>query len=208
MPQTVLRTRSRFNRDIRVNLERGEYKLLVNGARESGEYIRKLWEYAFDTFDYPGTFSPKHIVVFGLAGGTVVHMLRAIHPQAVIIGVDIDRKMIDIGKKYFGLADISDLRYVHADARSYVKSHKGTQFDCAVIDLFVGPDIPDFVVSEQFQNDVRRIVAKDGRVMVNFLREPGYEKKADMLCAILSSVYPVVTSCDRYNNRFFLAHRS
>src|SRR3989344_2102034 len=105
-PQTILRTSSKYNDDIRVNEERGKLKLLVNGSRESGEYIEKLWKEAFAAFGFGGLGSvTPSILVLGVAGGTVIHLLRRMFPAAAITGVDIDDVMLDIGRTYFGLGE-------------------------------------------------------------------------------------------------------
>lgn len=200
-PQTVFRTSSRYNRDIRVNLENGRYKLLVNGARESGEYIRKLWEYAFFRFGQP-VRSPRSILILGIAGGTVIDLLSDRYPRAKIVGVDIDQTMIDIGKKYFGLDAISNLRCICADAKEFVKQ-TNSRFDVVVIDLFIGPDVPDFVLKLNFQRKIRRLLGNNGILVINYLRQPGYEEKATKLEELLGDLYGDVELVDRYNNRFF-----
>lgn len=201
-PQTVLRTSSRYNRDIRVNEENGTLKLLVNGARESGEYIRKLWKYAFSHFEKPKK-SPQSILVLGIAGGTLIHELSDRYPHAKIAGVDIDQTMIDIGKRYFGLDAISNLRCICANARNFIQRTKD-RFDMIIVDLFIGPDVPDFVSSLSFQQKINRLLTKNGCVVVNYLRQPGYEEKATELEALLRNLYGDVELVDRYNNRFFL----
>lgn len=201
-PQTVFRTSSRYNRDIRINEENGKLKLLVNGARESGEYIKGLWVHAFSRFALPE--GVKHILVLGIAGGTVIQMFHNRYTRAKIVGVDIDQTMIDIGKRYFGLDTISNLRCICADAKEFVEQ-TNNRFDVVVIDLFIGPDVPDFVISLPFQRKIRRMLTKNGRVVVNYLRQPGYEEKAIKIEELLGDIYGDVETVDRYNNRFFCA---
>ncbi len=203
-PQTIARLSSAYNRDIRINEEQGRYKLLVNGARESGAYIEDLWRFAFFRLGVSHR-SLGNVLVLGVAGGTVIHILGAMHPKARIIGVDIDHVMIDVGRRYFSLGEIPGLRLICADARIFVKAHKGPRFDLIIIDLFIGPNIPDVVISEPFQKDVQKILAQNGSVMINYLRQSGYETKAGTLQKILKKLYSSVCSIDRYNNRFFLA---
>ncbi|HLD24807.1 MAG TPA: fused MFS/spermidine synthase [Patescibacteria group bacterium] len=201
-PQTVLRTSSRYNRDIRINEERGRQKLLVNGARESGEYIEGLWKFAFSRFHLPK--QAKNVLILGVAGGTVIRMLSQLYPKARITGVDIDEVMINIGKTYFGLNDISQATLVCDDAKNFITKTK-ERFDAVIVDVFIGPDVPDFVLTEDFQKNVKNILSKTGGVMINYLRQPGYEEKATKLEHVLQNLYDEVRSVDRYNNRFFYA---
>lgn len=203
-PKTIARLSSPYNRDIRINLESNRYKLLVNGARESGAYIEGLWRFAFDTLGI-SLHPAKNILVLGVAGGTAIHLLHAMYPASQIIGVDIDQVMIDVGRKYFGLGNLPSLHLIRNDAGAFVTSYKGHRFDIIIVDLFIGPDVPDVVLSSAFQQNIQSCLTKDGRVMINYLKEPGYEKKALVLQKVLRRFYRNVTFVDRYNNRFFLA---
>lgn len=205
VPFTILKTGSRYNKDIRINEENGKFKLLVNGARESGAYIEGLWRYALRNLRFTGRAKTKNILVLGVAGGTVIHLLHNLYPDARIIGVDIDAVMIEVGKKYFGLDTMQNLRCVCADAATFVASYKGTRFDLVVVDIFVGPDIPDFVSSAAFERNVKKHVSAGGVVLINYLRQPGYEEKAAKLQNVLQTLYNNVGSADIHNNRFFLA---
>jgi len=143
--------------------------------------------------------------VLGTAGGTVIHLLRELFPQSQITGVDIDEVMISVGKKYFGLSEVQNLKLICEDAKVFVKQYTGNRYDLVVTDIFVGPDVPDFVVSIDFQRGVKKILDKKGVTIINYLRQPGYEKKAPKLFTVLTSLYAKVSSADRNNNRFFLA---
>ncbi len=205
IPLTILRTGSRHNKDIRVLEESGKYKLLVNGARESGAYIAELWRYAFRCLHVDDTRSVTNILVLGIAGGTVIHMLHALYPKARITGVDIDEVMIDVGKNYFGLGKVAKFTMVCMDAAAFVAFHKGLRFDCVVVDIYVGPDVPDFVLTPEFQSSVKKIFTANGFVLINYLHQSGYEEKVVKLRDILQTIYKNVQSADIYNNRFFLA---
>src|SRR3990167_7141257 len=95
-PQTVGRFTSFYNKDIRVVEEQGRYKILVNGSRQSGPYIEMLWRKALSSFSITKNLPVKRILVLGVAGGNLIHLLRKMYPSASIVGVDIDQVMIDI----------------------------------------------------------------------------------------------------------------
>ena len=205
-PRTIARLSSPFNRSIRINEENGKYKLLANGARESGAYIEGLWQFAFERLQFPGNRKMRRILVLGTAGGTVIHMLHALFPQARITGVDIDEVMISVGKKYFALDKVPGLRLVCEDAVKFVKQYTGSRFDLIITDIFVGPDVPDFVTSPDYQRRVKKLLSGNGLTMINYLRQPGYEKRALALYDVLNSIYSYVVFADTHNNRFFLAN--
>src|SRR3989344_462699 len=99
-PVLLFKTSSRFNPDIRVVREWGGMKLLVNGSRQSGPNIRKLWERAFRAFRLDAVGTIKSILVLGIGGGTVIELLSARFPTAAITAVDVDQTIIDIAKDY------------------------------------------------------------------------------------------------------------
>lgn len=207
-PRTVVKTSSQYNRDIRVVEEALTYKLLVNGATETGPYIRKLLLYAFKKFNISKEKNVKTILVLGVAGGTIIHTLHNMYPQAQITGVDIDDVMIGLGKKYFGLNTISNLILIKADAKVYIQRRQKDTFDCIVIDLFIGREIPQFVKSIDFLHRVKKLLSPSGFVFINYLKELEFGLKPSGMTKALHTVFTNVRSVDCQYNRFFLAKKS
>jgi len=81
VPRVIYKTGSRYNRKIWVVEEAGKNKLLVNGARESGPYIEGLWRYALRELLVDSSRLVQNILVLGVAGGTVIHLLHALYPE-------------------------------------------------------------------------------------------------------------------------------
>lgn len=218
-PQTKLITSSKYNHLIRVNEEYGENKLLVNGSRQSGLYIRKLWQKALLDFGIIGPRLPElkqfqfresqknNILVLGVAGGTVIHMLHGLYPKAKITGIDIDKKMIDIGKKYFGLGEISGLSLVNSDALEFVHNavRRKSKYDLIIVDLSFGRKIPEFVENKDFLLKIKSLLTDHGKVIINYLRELEYKEKSELLLKLLETVFVHVSDAQIARNRFFMA---
>jgi spermidine synthase len=206
VPRTVVRYSSPYNRDIRVLEEKGKNKLLVDGSRQSGEYVLKLWQEALCTFGIIPSPDIRSILLFGVAGGTLIHLLHALYPDATIHGVDVDARMIDIGKKYFGLGKIGRLTLTVADAKKFLLGAiaKKKQWDMVVVDLFVGAAIPAFVGEERFIRNLKRIMAPKGILLINYLHEREYGALAALLLCKLEKIFRSVRDCEVYNNRFFM----
>lgn len=199
-PRTVARFSTKYNKDIRINEEKGKFKLLVNGSRQSGAYIETLWKKAFDAFELPDCV--MSILVLGVAGGTVIQMLYRHYPDADITGVDIDQTMIDIGKQYFSLDKIGNLSFVCQDAEKFVADKK--KFDLIIVDLYIGTHIPELVRKISFLKNLKASLTKNGVVVVNYLREFEYGKKSETLRQALIKLFAKVQEKDLYGNRFFL----
>ena len=204
-PRVILKRKSVYNRDIRVIHERGVYKLLVNGSRQSGEYIKILWQYALAEFHIIPSPDIKRILVLGVAGGTIIHLLHAVYPDALIDGVDIDREMLEIGKKYFSLDSVKGLTLTVSDAKEFIiKSAKQRKtWDMIVVDLYVGASIPAFVGENQFLHDIKTILSPQGIVLINYLREFEYEKLSMHVSEKLRGVFHMVKDTEINCNRFF-----
>lgn len=201
-PQTIARFSTKYNRDIRVVEEQGKYKLLVSGSRQSGEYIRMLWQRVISDFGVIPSPDVRSILVLGVAGGTVIHLLHAIYPEARIEGVDIDEKMIEVGEKYFSLSKVNGLTLIQGDAATFIKRSKN-HWDLVVIDLFIGANIPPFVGDEVFLLNIKKILTPRGTVLINYLREFEYEKLSDLLYTRLTKVFSEVKDTKIFFNRFF-----
>lgn len=205
VPRVIARYSSSYNRDIRVLEEKGKYKILVNGSRQSGEYVLKLWQHAFCTFGIIPSPDIRSILVLGVAGGTVIHLTSAIYPDATIDGVDIDEKMLHIGKKYFGLDRVKGLTLRVSDAKAFLAkaARKRDHWDMILVDTHVGPDVPEFVNDERFLTLVRRALTPRGVAIVNYLRELKYQKLSEHLRKKLKNIFGSVRETDIYFNRFF-----
>ncbi len=85
--------------------------------------------------------SPKRILVLGLGGGTIVHLLRRFFPESHITCVELDREHITIAKQFF-LIPTENVKVVHADAYDFLKdaTHKQKgekqKFDWIIDDVF------------------------------------------------------------------------
>lgn len=202
-PEVVFRTRSIHNHDICVVRQWGGYKLLVNGSPQSGPYIRMLWNRALRKFRINSLLNIRTILVLGVGGGTVIELLARQYPNATITAVDIDKTMIDIAKRYFRSDSIANLRVVCGDAKVFVRSC--SRYDLVIVDLFIGPKIPEFVSSTPILKNLYAIVGPGGHLVINYLRELEYQEKSDELMVRLNALWGPVKEMNLYNNRFFLA---
>ncbi len=205
IPQKIAEFKTPFNSYIRINDEGSARKLLVNGSPQSGNYIDVLWSAAFGAFDIASRMNVKNILVLGTAGGTVIHKVHNLFPHARITGVEIDPVMIDIGKKYFDLGTIKELRFVHADAKEFVTSEvkKKHVYDLIIADMSFGRVIPEFLTTSLFIGKMKSLVTPYGSIVINYLRELEYGKKSELFMKTLQNFFSIVRDHVIYRNRFF-----
>ena len=206
IPQKIAEFRTPYNAYIRINDEGGgKKKLLVNGSSQSGAYIDVLWDAALGSFGIADLTSVKKILVLGTAGGTVIHKVHSFFPHARITGVEIDKTMIEIGKKYFSLNTIDTLHVVHADANNFVRQavKKKRSYDLVIADMFFGRMVPQFLTTPSFVDELYVLVKPNGHVVINYLRELEYKKKSDIYMRVLEKRFFSVRDHLIHRNRFF-----
>jgi spermidine synthase len=79
----------------------------------------------------------RSILVLGLGGGSVARVLRALAPEARIVGVEIDPGVVAAARAHLGL-DALGIEVVLADALGALRAGR-RRFDLIVEDVFVGP---------------------------------------------------------------------
>jgi spermidine synthase len=128
-------------------------------------------------------------------------------PGVKMTCVEIDKTIIDIAKNYFGMHEILNNTIVHEDAKlsvcRLVKEQK--IFDCVIIDLYFGRNIPTFITEQTYLKQIKQLLSPDGCVLINYLREKEYKIKSNSLEHTLKILFPVVHDFEIANNRFFYA---
>lgn len=208
-PHTLVRFSSKYNKDIHVVQVSRQNNLYVDGSSQSGLYIRRIWRTALKGFGINRHTSPKNILICGVAGGTVIHLLHTLYPKATMVGVDIDKDMIDVGRKYFGLGDIHTLTLIARDAGDFIRDglKKKVAFDMIVVDVFIGKHLPPFLLEQLFWESVINVLHEKGILLLNYLREDEYLSKSDKVESILIKLFMTVRDKTIYRNRFFFAQK-
>lgn len=78
----------------------------------------------------------RRILILGLAGGSVARVVRALAPRAHVVGVELDREVLRVSRRWLGL-DALGVDVVVGDARAYLARCR-RRFDLIVEDVFVG----------------------------------------------------------------------
>jgi predicted membrane-bound spermidine synthase len=79
----------------------------------------------------------RRVLVLGLAAGSVAGALRALDPDAEVVGVEHDREILALARRHFGMNRLG-LEVVAGDAFRYLRAER-RRFDLVVEDLFIGP---------------------------------------------------------------------
>jgi hypothetical protein len=114
----------------------------------------------------------RRVLLLGLGGGSVGGAVRALDPQAEIVGVELNGDVLRLARKHLEL-DRLDLELVVGNALEFLRRDR-RRFDMIVEDLFVGPSRsvgkPDWLLDEGYHLIGRRLRTR-GLAVSNTIHE-------------------------------------
>ena len=149
----------------------------VGGLTQSGGVLKNIWRKSLRQIQRTNNRAQRCLIL-GLGGGTAAKLVSELwpasqrgEPSSKITGVDLDPKMVEMGKKYLGLDDDA-INVVIGDAYDFLTDHRPLttdHFDLILVDLYVGDEFPKKFESENFLRSSRSILAEGGFVVFNRL---------------------------------------
>lgn len=152
---------------------------------------------------------PARIALVGLAGGTVARQFTEIDGPIPIDGVEIDPKIVEVGRRYFDMTE-PNLHVTVADGR-YWMATQAERYDVILVDAYRQPYIPFYLTTREFFQSAKAHMARDGVLAINVGRTPTDTRLVDALSGTLNAVFPnvfVIESNRRYTNSVIYATAS
>jgi len=149
---------------------------------------------------------PKRILTLGLGGGTLPMALDEILPEARQDVVEIDPAVIRVAREYFGFAPSERVNVYAQDGRVFVKraARQGMEYDLIMLDAFNGEYIPEHLMTREFLEEVKALLAPGGVVAANtFSISDLYDHESATYAAVFDELYTMRT--DTSGNRLILA---
>lgn len=156
---------SKYNGPIEVvtDIAWGKH-IVVDGLTQSGGVTNMVWK---NTLKQLKNKKITSCLIVGLGGGTIAKIIREKYREAKIIGVDIDKEFVELGKKYLDL-ESQNVEIHIEDAIEYLKSEK-RKFDLVVVDIFNGRSIPNEFNKADFANLIKKHLSDEGLAIFNRL---------------------------------------
>jgi spermidine synthase len=142
---------------------------------------------------------PGRIALVGLAGGTVARQFTAIDGPIPIDGVEIDPKIVEVGRRYFEMTE-PNLHVTVADGRYWMATQAG-RYDVILVDAYRQPYIPFYLTTREFFESAKAHLAPNGVLAINVGRTPTDSRLVDALSGTLNAVFPNVFTIES-NRRF------
>jgi SAM-dependent methyltransferase len=164
-PQKLLSTGSKLNSRIEVIDSFGHKRLDMGGLIQSGKIIEDIWNTGFTKL-LPRGFSPKSVLILGFGAGSAARLLARKWPKTKITGVEIDKQVINLAKKYFAVSKIPHLKIINSDAHAFVYEPRTTRYDLTLVDCYLGDQFPKKLESLSFYTKLSTI---SDHVLINRL---------------------------------------
>jgi spermidine synthase len=110
--------------------------------------------------------APKKILMIGLGGGSISTYYGRAMRDVAIDTVELDRRVIDVAKQYFGLRETPRVRYIAGDGRVFLSRSK-EQFDLILLDAYRGGYVPFHLLTKEFYTLVKNRLAPGGAASFN-----------------------------------------
>jgi spermidine synthase len=151
-------------------------------------------------FFNPAPYNPEHverIAIVGLAAGTTARQASQVYPQAVVDGYEIDPKIIEVGKTWFGM-DLPNLNAYAQDGR-WGLEHSPHTYQIISVDAYRPPYIPPHLTTREFFQIAHDHLAEDGVLVINVGRTAEDRRLVNALATTLNTVFPSVHAMDLPN---------
>jgi spermidine synthase len=167
IPIKIFRKKSARSKMIEVTWTNGELVLDSENTNYSYGSLQLILRYGLRNIGYKAILGMDHILLLGVAGGSVVKTLvDEIEYKGKITGVEIDSDMIQIANDYFNLNQIKQLEIIIDDAFEFVLKTK-QQYNLIIIDIFEDTKMPNFLFERFFSERICSLLKDQGFVLFN-----------------------------------------
>ncbi len=167
IPITIFKQKSTISSTIEVTWVNGELVLDSNNTNYSYGSLQRILKKGLQKIGFEKIKSMNHILVLGVAGGSVVKtLLNDVNYKGKITGVEIDPGIISIANTYFQLHEIPNLTIIIDDAFEFVLKTK-EKYDLIIIDIFQDTVMPNFLFEDFFTDRLEVILESKGSVLFN-----------------------------------------
>ncbi|MGD0611578.1 MAG: fused MFS/spermidine synthase [Anaerolineales bacterium] len=160
------------------------------------EYGGPWQQFLVGPFFYPGRQPEQvgRIAILGLAAGTTARQAAAVFPNVTIDGFEIDPKIVQVGRTYFGL-DLKNLNVIIQDAR-WGLTTSPYKYDLICVDAYRPPYIPPHLTTREFFQVVADHLNPQGVLVINVGRAPGDRRLIDGLATTIRTIFPSIYVMD------------
>lgn len=161
--------------------------------QDSYDYVFEYTRFA-DLYPELRRASTTSFLMLGGGAYTIPRTLVARNPELQVDVAELEPSLFPLAQVYFGLSDVSRIQNHVMDARVFIQETE-KQYDYIFMDTFnSGLYIPAHLTTQEFFTALKRRLARDGLLMINFIGARGLPGTTltDSFAATLRSVFPNV----------------
>jgi spermidine synthase len=132
---------------------------------------------------------PERMLVLGNAGGTIGRAYGRFYPRVQVDGVEIDPKLNQVARRFFGAGDNPRMRLIAADGRPWLERTK-RRYDVIVVDAYRQPYVPFYLATSEFFRLARDHLRPGGAIALNVAATPGDRKLSRAIGTTLLTSFP------------------
>lgn len=167
IPIKIYQTKSLVSKSIEVTWANGELVLDSENTNYSYGSLQRILKIGLKNIGYKKIVAMDHILVLGVAGGSVIKtLIDEIKYQGKITGVEIDSEIIKIANTYFKLDAIENFELINEDAFEFVLKTK-EKYHLIIIDIFQDTTMPNFLFEPFFIHRICSLLKSKGFVLFN-----------------------------------------
>jgi spermidine synthase len=130
----------------------------------------------------------RQVGVLGLAAGAIPRQLKA--ARRLVTVAEINPQALQAAVNYFGY-DPQGIDHYWEDARTLVR-RRPQAFDLVIVDLFQGDATPEYLLTQEFFQDLRKSLQPGGVVIMNMFFDSEDDRPNERLLATITSVFPQI----------------
>ena len=188
-------------RNMYVTLEGDELCLLFRARRGAGRescmYVSNPDKFVFEYASMMMAAlylkpNPRSILVIGLGGGTLPTALQELLPNTRIDVVELDAAVDRVARRYFDFKVTRNTRVFIRDGRVFVRdmARQKAQYDIIMLDAFESDYIPEHMLTKEFLQQVKAIMAPGGVLAANTWSTSGlYDYESVTYASVFGAFY-------------------
>ena len=134
---------------------------------------------------------PHSMLVIGNAGGTIGRAYGRFYPGVSIDGVELDPKLNEVARRYFGAGDNPRMDLIAADGRPFLELTR-KRYDVIVVDAYRQPYVPFYLATEEFFALARKHLRPGGVIALNVAATPHDHRLSEAVGTTLLTAFPQV----------------
>ena len=158
-------------------------RLYTNGVFHSQYHPERaisggVWDLLMLPVHFHALDEPLRILVLGVGGGAVIHLIKRYFPHADITGVELNPVHLEVAREQFGITP-GHAQLVCADAVQWLQDQRGAHYDVIIEDLFGeegGEPVRAVPAGHKWLRQLRSRLAPDGTLVMNFVDVPSFRE--------------------------------